>query len=318
MSIHRLLKRPIFRCLLFFTFLLLGPPISAFATDSPFHVAFQSDRLTIKADEVLLVKVLQEITRKVEIKVYGKAEVSEDRITVEFSDLTIQEGLAKILADYNVAYVYSPEKKGEYNPLPHKLTDVWVFSQRKEGNSSQKGPEERFNFADLSGKEMDGADSFSRQKVIESINESQDLSMIPVLLSFLHDPDYPVRISAIDALTNLGPLVSVDQIVETLRGQNDPQTRMAILTSGLELPRNVIVDHLLHDPSPQVRIGALQTLEGDTQIEELAREVLNDSEPSVQAAAKEILQTLEEDRNSQAGQEEEEEIQRDADSDIFE
>ena len=281
--------------LLFLTLSWFGEAVLAVPLNAPLPVLLKDDRLTVKVADVPLGKILQEISRQSGIKVFGNARIGNEKITVEFSDLSMEEGLGKILSSYNLAYLFSAKKpNGEY-PSPQQMTEVWIFP-RSENHSSV--PRE-LDFIPLSGKETENPAPSSRQRVIESIIERQDPSGIPILIDFLRDSDPGVRLSAIDALTEVGSPVPADQIAEIALEHNDPQTRMAILTSGIELPLKAIVDHALHDPHPQVRIEALHTLEGYTELEEVARQALKDPDPSVQTTAEEILQSIEEDRNPQ-------------------
>lgn len=177
------------------------------------------------------------------------------------------------------------------------IKEAWIFS------SDIKGiPFKELNFPadnDLFtySEETSGSNKFDQSYKLrqrESIIENQDPADIPTLLNLLKDPDQSVRLAAMDTLSNFGPLMPLDQIVKIAFDHADPQMRLAVLGMGLEIPYNIVVDHALHDPSPQVRIESLQILGGSENIEEVARHAINDSDPSVQDIAREILKGISE------------------------
>ena len=295
-------RKVILGCLLLLTLSWSRHAAGAGISESSLYVAMQAGNLTVRAADASLVRVLQEIASQIEIRIYGEEGLANEKITIEFTDLKIQEGLAKMLAGYNAAYIYSPKKDVDLSSS-HKLTEIWVFAQSKKGGEGSKGAAAGINFVQLSGKEMESPDPSIRRRAIEAISDNEDPTVIPVLLNFLRDQDQAVRLAAIYALSEFGDLVPVDQIARIALEHGDPQTRMAILSSGIILTHEARVHHALHDPSPEVRKQALQTLEEDERIEEVAREALKDPDPSVQEAAKALLQSLKEE---EAAEEEEE------------
>src|SRR3990172_4142633 len=140
------------RALILITLLLLvllEQHVFALAGESPFFIAHHGDYLTVRAIDVPLLRVVQEIARQMaimNIKVYGEPRGADEKITVEFYDLPISEGFAKMLAGYNAVYVYSPLTKGgkgEEDPAPQRLTEVWVFLQGKKGGGAERTGSER-------------------------------------------------------------------------------------------------------------------------------------------------------------------------------
>jgi hypothetical protein len=66
-----------------------------------------------------------------------------------------------------------------------------------------------------------------------------------------------------------------------------------VLTSGLALPRDVLVERALHDASPAVRAEALVQLpRNDPRAESVVQTALADPEESVRAVAEEVLTWL--------------------------
>lgn len=302
LSVKRVYVILILYSFLFLLILLLNQAAWADAPEGP-SISVQDGNLTVKVTDVSLAEILGEIVRQVDIKIYGETSLIKRKISAEFNRLKVHEGLARLLNGYNVAYVYAHVERDEGLSEPNRLTEVWVFSNGDEV-SGERGTEKGLNLIQLSGMKMESLDPAIRRKAVEAMSENQDPAVIPVLLNFLRDQDKTVRLAAINALSEFGNLVPKDQIAKLALGHSDPQTRLAILSSGIDLPHEPIIEHALHDPSPQVRITALQTLEGEMEIEELAKQARKDHDPSVRAVAEEILKALEEeDKSMQADQE---------------
>lgn len=249
-----------------------------------------------------LLNILQEIANKTGIQIYGDSSLSNEKITAEFQNLTIEELLKKILGKYSFAFVFSSAEAAEApeaNEAPHRVSmikEAWIFTSDKKSTS----------FSNLSIKGRDALpaapaanekaepDKSNKLRQLEALKEKQDPSNIPVLLNFLKDPDTAISHAAMDILSNFGPLSPVEQIVDIAFNHNDPEMRSELLGMGFDISYEKMVDHVLHDPSPQVRLEALQLLEGNENIEEVARHALNDPDPSVQDAAREILKRISE------------------------
>lgn len=240
-----------------------------------------------------LLSILQEIANKTGIQIYGDSSLSNEKITAEFLNLPIEELLKKILGKYNFAFVFSSAEAHGELPRVSMIKEAWIFTSDKKGTS----------FSDLSIKGRDslpavnekaGPDKSDKLRQLEALKEKQDPSNIPVLLNLLKDPDTAISHAAMDILSNFGPLSPVEQIVDIAFNHNDPQMRSELLGMGFDISYEKMVDHVLHDPSPHVRLEALRLLEGNENIEEVARHALNDPDPSVQDAAREILRRISE------------------------
>ena len=70
-----------------------------------FSVQFDNDLLTVKAEDVPLQEVVQEIARQTDLSVAG-SELLKDKITIQFDRLALDEGLRLILRGCSFALVY--------------------------------------------------------------------------------------------------------------------------------------------------------------------------------------------------------------------
>ena len=106
-----------------------------------FSVQFDNDLLTVKAEDVPLQEVVQEIARQSHLFVEGSG-LLKDKITIQFDRLALDEGLRLILRGCSFALVYvlkAPEgtqpgvpqiellritaKDGEESPVKRSISD---------------------------------------------------------------------------------------------------------------------------------------------------------------------------------------------------
>lgn len=363
----RAMKKIFYTFFIIFTLLTLpGQPLWAGVVEGPLFVALREDRLTVRAIDVPLKQIVQEITRQMDtiippfpsytpspppvlppqgeeekgdgaikgggekgggrvmdIRVYGEPQVATEKVTVEFHDLPIHEGFAKILAGYNAVYVYS-SGGGEEDTLPYQLAEVWIFFQGKgSGPSGQIGSERGASPMYLSSTEMGGTDPpISRggskgtttsvrsagKEVLsgldsgghgESSGRSMDQRDLAVLMGLLQDPDPTVRLAAVETLSGLGSQVTPEELkdlADAALNSEDPKTRIAILKSTLDLPPEMVIYHALYDPVPQVRVAALWALRwgNDTKnkVMDVVQQAVADTDVVVQARAEEIMKFL--------------------------
>jgi len=97
-------------------------------------IEYKDDLLTLMIKDTLLKEVLDEIGHKTGVKVTSH-DLSEQKITVEFHALPLDEGIRKVIGPHNNSIFFYEEKKGEDgSPLLSKLTEVRIFP-KEEGMS---------------------------------------------------------------------------------------------------------------------------------------------------------------------------------------
>lgn len=274
-------------------------PVWAGDADGKYVVTDSADRLTVRAPDAPLGAVLQEIARQGDLTVNVDPSVMDQPVTAAFDDLSIQEGLEKLLTGYNFAFAFSPHAQGA-PALGRRVTDVWVLSKRDETPEERDSGavEESPRAAPRAESEATSPDPSVRLRAVDALRDRGDPAAVPILMNLLSDQDQEVRLSALDALNNLGVAVPAERIAEIAINHEDPQIRLEAVTSGLPVPNEALVYHALHDHAPAVRVGALEALEGDPRAEAVAREALNDPNRIVQSVAQDILRSLREDSES--------------------
>src|SRR5882672_5982758 len=92
-------------CLILILFFLWLPAISEAArTDKQFNVQWQHGRLSVIADGAPLQDVLAEVARQTGLEIRGIRSLKR-RSHLQLTDLTLREGLGRILAQVNHAIV---------------------------------------------------------------------------------------------------------------------------------------------------------------------------------------------------------------------
>ena len=89
---------------------------------------------------------------------------------------------------------------------------------------------------------------------------------------------------------------ALDAVLHALADQVDLVRTHALygaIGGGVEIPADILANLVLRDPSVDVRFLALNALVGDTNVEAIAQDALEDSSPHIRNKAREILKRLE-------------------------
>jgi hypothetical protein len=101
------------------------------------------------------------------------------------------------------------------------------------------------------------------------------------------------KVHTIEALGRSSHAVPIDRVLAAGRGDHDPRGRLAVLTSGLPVPRDVPFDRAVPDDSPAVRAEALiQLPRNDPRVELVARAALADQDDTVRDMTRVVLAAL--------------------------
>ena len=109
------------------------------------------------------------------------------------------------------------------------------------------------------------------------------------------DPDPKVRLQAVLALIDRKGDKAQDLVLEALKDQDNQvrsETLYRAFGKGVELPADALTELALNDPSPDVRVLALDALAKDPNVRSLAEHALGDPSPQVQNKAREIIEAL--------------------------
>ncbi|MCP4264042.1 MAG: hypothetical protein GY777_00445 [Candidatus Brocadiaceae bacterium] len=175
-------------------------------TETPLSASiihFENDRLTVKVQNISLKELLNEIARQsgIILTLYSSP---EERITIQFHDLPLDEGLRQILSNQRVIMKYAEQKPEETkSPIP-RLGRLWVLSRGEEGSpvktipDGEKAGASRHNALDNQGLQaaMYSEDPEERQEALarlfvamEDENEELPKEDIAVFLENISDDE---------------------------------------------------------------------------------------------------------------------------------
>ena len=243
--------------------LLGGPGASpVWAAPGAPSISARDGRVTVQVEAVRADRVLAEITRLTGTRISASPAVLETLVTADLANVDLEAALPRLLPGCDHVLVFGPAAEGGVQARP-VLQEVRLF------------PAPVRIVAPPASSGRTGA------------------AKVTVLLEKLHDPDPAVRAASIEALGRSGPEVPVDRVLAAGLGDHDPRARLAALTSGLTVPREILFDHAQHDTSPAVRAEALTQLpRNDPRVEAVARAALIDQDDTVRDIARDVLAAL--------------------------
>ncbi len=235
-----------------------GPLSSGKLAEQRSSVTFKDGRLSVKAQNRSLKRLLDEITGKAGVAVILGDGVGRETINLSFQDLPLDEGFRRILKDHDAFFFYGVEKNA-----PASLSAVWVYPRGRGRGLTPIPPEKWASTAELE--------------------------------KMLADADPEVRFRAILALIDRKGNKAQDVVVEALKdkdGQVRAEALYKALRKGVELPTDSLIGLALDDPSPDVRVLALEAIARSPDARDIALRALNDPNPEVQNKAREIIEAL--------------------------
>ena len=105
------------------------------SSPSGVFVHFADDHLPVKARDVPLRKLLEEIARQSGLTLVLR-DALEDDITIEFNRLSLDEGLRRILRQQSFAVEYSQPKRKDGQPTTVRPTELWVLPNPRSSTAS--------------------------------------------------------------------------------------------------------------------------------------------------------------------------------------
>jgi hypothetical protein len=233
------------------------------AQDSRMSITVQKGRLTGSIQNYPMRSVLEELGSRTEVTLISAADmdIGEDRVSAELEDVPLDEGLRRLLKDYDAFFYY-----GVVGNAPSSLRAVWIYPK--------------------------GAASALRPVPPEAWASTKELE------ASLADWNPEIRERAYEALMSRSDSRSWELVLQALRGasETNQEVRQRILSSAInnrmQLPPDLLTDLARWDGSEGIRLMALDTLAADPAVKELAEAALTDPSQAVRERAKEILGAL--------------------------
>ena len=199
-------------------------------SQSAHFIQFADGLLTVKVKDVSLNELLDEISRQSGLSVVGSGSL-HDRITIEFRNLPLDEGMRLILRHHSFALAYAQQTPEDNQSLVSRPETLWIFSKggkgypikttvvdrnRRRGSPKVVPPDIRsLQVALMSG------DSSEREDAVDALGESKRLKAVPVLRLALEDVDEDVREAAVDALAEIGGETAIRLLEQALADEDE-------------------------------------------------------------------------------------------------
>jgi HEAT repeat protein len=249
-------------------------------------VEWKSGRLSVHAEKASLALVLQKVADVTGTDVQG-LEKAQGQITAQFSDVTLSEGLQKLLPDYD--YAFSEGDAAAPGGAHARLIILESMATRNKRAVVARTDEPATGSAPPGSEDTQTTEEEQARK-LEDIQRAAENQEIETLVSHIQDSDPVVQSAALDALVPIDQSAAADALLAatksdrvpvvlgalTLLNQTDTTDEPTILTA---------LNDALNNKSTAVRTYAVQALagHGKAAVDALER-AMKDSDPSVRMA----------------------------------
>ncbi|MBM4055405.1 MAG: hypothetical protein FJ264_12220 [Planctomycetes bacterium] len=241
-----------------------------------FDIKFSNGKLSVKLENSPLEKVLKEIMSQSGARIWLTDSI-DTKVTIEYHNVPIREGICRILKDKNYAFSYDPTelKEGKISIVSaNKSKEIYTPPGRKplekfakRGDKKRKKEKKDSQFDALAKIALENEDPEKREDAIIELGETEDKKAIEIIAKALEkDTNEDVRLSAIDALLEIEDEAVVKPLSKAALSDKDPWVR-------------------------ESAVEALGEIEGNEAIE-IIKKALNDEDGSVREIAQEILDDL--------------------------
>ncbi len=208
------------------------------------HVA--NGLLTVNVRETSLKELLEEIARQSGLALEGEASIAE-RITVQFHQLHLEEGLRVILDGQSYALEYSLATRDEHRQSIRVPKRLRIFPKR-DRSGAWRTPADHEGEAGLGDARVDvprlpavledAAEARVKEEALETLADSglRHVVLPPVLFA-LADRDEGVRPGAIDALATLGGKEAAEALESAGRDEERSVREQAIQRDSIDEDR---------------------------------------------------------------------------------
>lgn len=236
-------------------------PTSAPSPIETTPIILADGHLSVRVRSRSLAWVLGEVSRQSGIPITTAPEINEERISVEFQNLTLKEGLQRLVSPWDTFYFYGG------GPGEAALRAVWVYP-RGNGEGIVPAPPESWASTREIEINLNATRPEDRAAALESLVERKGQQAADAVLSALADSEETNRLRALDTIVNFGLTLPLDPLVGVAQSDASPAVRMRAL-DAIMYPRlatgvpaaevTPILENTLSDPEATVRSHA-QTL----------------------------------------------------------
>lgn len=221
-------------------------------------ITFQDGLLSVTAQNRSVHWLASEISSRIGIPIHFSGNIPNDTVSITLQKTPVELALRQIFANYDSFFFYGVEEEGG----PSRIMAVWVYPKRVGQGLAPVPPEQ-----------------WASTKELKAMLKSKDPNL---------------RGQAIQGLAEREGQEATPQILDSLKDESDQvrtQAMYGALKTGITLPDDVLSSAALSDPSPEVRLMALQALASSPSGLVIAENALNDPNEAVRVEAQEIINT---------------------------
>jgi hypothetical protein len=157
-------------------------------------VDFKDGRLSVSVTNQPLAQVLSVISQKANVAITGGGNLGrQQRVTIQFQGLSLEDGLRRLLANYDAFFFYGGDASASG---PTALKGVWVYPKGG-GNGLQPVPADQWASTSEYRDKLSASDPMVRADAIKTVVDREGDRARPVVLKALNDSDPQVRSSAL-------------------------------------------------------------------------------------------------------------------------
>lgn len=232
-----------------------GVEAAGVASPPPAIVTVKDGRLSVRVENRSEDWVLDEVSRQARVAISRVSGSGRTRVSLQFQDLPLNEGLRLILRDQDAFFFYGAAGKS-----PASLKAVWIYPKGGGAGLEPVPPDVWASTKELE-RDLSDLDPAVRGRAIEALVERRQGAAREMVLAALEDPDEDVRSRAL----------------------------YQALNSDVDLSTDVLSDLALGDSSADVRFLALDALSDRPEARAVAEKAADDASPHVRQRAEEIL-----------------------------
>ncbi|MBC8217274.1 MAG: HEAT repeat domain-containing protein [Planctomycetes bacterium] len=208
-------------------------------SESARFIQFVNDLLTVKVKYMSLHELLQVVGHQSDLTIVWYGSIAY-RITIEFHNLPLDEGMRLILHNHSFALAYAQQTAGERHSTVPEM--VWIFSKGGKGYPTKStvldGHGRRTSLkhvpTDIPRLQaaMTSEDPRKREEAVDALGESLHPEAVPLLRLALEDADEDVREAAVDALEEIGGDEAAQALAIALGDQDSSVREEAVEALG--------------------------------------------------------------------------------------
>jgi len=268
-------------------FLVTGLPQGMVRADTPsgtVDLSVRGNLLSVQINQASLREVLGALARQIPLTVTAPSPVLQDRVTMTFTNVPLEEGIERILQGRQFALISTRASDTQGLPAQAKVLEIVVLN-------SADSPSPMASLETLAPSPLP-----VRRAALKFFQEEDPLNYLK--WKAIQGPDADTRLAALERLSERGDEGEVLETMVTALEDEAPEIRAAALElledQGETLPLAPVARMAREDDNPELRMQALEVL-GDLEPELAVGpliQALQDSDPEVREFATDLLEDL--------------------------